>query len=59
VLRVVTMAPGRIGLPRLRARHVLETAAGRCAQWGVVRGVGLDVAWATRPGHHGSSVLDI
>jgi len=28
VLQVVTMKPGRIGLPRLGARHVLECAAG-------------------------------
>jgi uncharacterized membrane protein (UPF0127 family) len=59
VLQVVTMSPGRVGLPRLRARHVLETAAGRCAGWGVTRGAQLDVAWATRPGHPWSSVLDV
>ncbi|MYR56962.1 DUF192 domain-containing protein, partial [Streptomyces sp. SID625] len=27
VLAVVTMRPGRLGLPRLRSRHVLEAAA--------------------------------
>lgn len=45
VLRVVTMAPGRLGgLPRPRTRHVLETAAGKCAEWGVGPGVQLEVA---------------
>jgi uncharacterized membrane protein (UPF0127 family) len=44
VLAVVTMPAGRLGLPRLRARHVLETGAGRCAEWGVVPGTVVDVA---------------
>ncbi|ATW50272.1 DUF192 domain-containing protein [Streptomyces peucetius] len=39
VLAVRTMRPGRIGLPRLRARLVLEAAAGRLAAWGVRAGV--------------------
>ena len=43
VLRVLTMPPGRMGLPRVRARHVLETAAGRCAEWGITRGATLSV----------------
>ena len=38
VIRVLTMAPGRLGLPRVRARHVLEAAAGACAEWGLGRG---------------------
>ena len=46
VLRVLTMPPGRLGLPRLRARHVLETAAGGCARWGIARGARLSVAEA-------------
>lgn len=33
VLRVLTMRPGRLGLPRLRARHILEAGAGACAGW--------------------------
>jgi uncharacterized membrane protein (UPF0127 family) len=39
VLAVRTMRPGRIGLPRLRARRVLEAEAGAMARWGVRRGV--------------------
>lgn len=35
VLAVVTMAPGRLGLPRPRSRHVLEAAAGAMAGWGL------------------------
>ncbi|MEU7579307.1 DUF192 domain-containing protein [Streptomyces sp. NPDC041068] len=38
VLSVRTMRPGRIGLPRPRARHVLEAEAGAMARWGVCRG---------------------
>jgi uncharacterized membrane protein (UPF0127 family) len=43
VLAVRTMRPGRVGLPRLRARHVLEAEAGAMAGWGVERGAVLDV----------------
>ena len=43
VLAVRTMPPGRVGLPRLRARHVLEAEAGAMARWGVARGVRLEV----------------
>ncbi|MFK4691938.1 DUF192 domain-containing protein [Streptomyces pristinaespiralis] len=39
VLTVRTMSPGRVGLPRPRARHVLEAEAGALAEWGVRRGV--------------------
>ncbi|MFJ2767661.1 DUF192 domain-containing protein [Streptomyces sp. NPDC087300] len=38
VLSVRTMRPGRVGLPRPRARHVLEAAAGSMDGWGVRRG---------------------
>ncbi|MET8683760.1 DUF192 domain-containing protein [Streptomyces sp. NPDC004732] len=38
VLSVRTMRPGRLGLPRLRARHVIEAEAGAMARWGVRRG---------------------
>ncbi|MFJ5835466.1 DUF192 domain-containing protein [Streptomyces shenzhenensis] len=38
VLAVRTMRPGRLGLPRLRSRHVLEAAAGAMAGWGVEAG---------------------
>ncbi|MGW3207371.1 DUF192 domain-containing protein [Streptomyces sp. NPDC001135] len=36
---VRTMPPGRLGLPRMRARHVLEAEAGAMAGWGVRAGV--------------------
>ncbi|MFJ3208787.1 DUF192 domain-containing protein [Streptomyces flaveolus] len=39
VIAVRTMPPGRLGLPRLRARHVLEAEAGALAGWGVRAGV--------------------
>ncbi|MFR9795311.1 DUF192 domain-containing protein [Streptomyces sp. MS06] len=35
VLAVRTMQPGRLGLPRLRAGHVLESGAGAMAGWGL------------------------
>ncbi|MEW1655800.1 DUF192 domain-containing protein [Streptomyces sp. NPDC093707] len=39
VVDVCTLRPGRLGRPRLRARHVLEAEAGAMARWGVRRGV--------------------
>ncbi|CCK27757.1 hypothetical protein BN159_3378 [Streptomyces davaonensis JCM 4913] len=39
VLAVRTMKPGRLGLPRLRARHVLEAEAGAMVGWGLRVGV--------------------
>ncbi|MFF1453224.1 DUF192 domain-containing protein [Streptomyces sp. NPDC058274] len=39
VVAVRTMRPGRVGLPRPWARHVLETEAGALERWGVRRGV--------------------
>ncbi|MDX3072066.1 DUF192 domain-containing protein [Streptomyces sp. MI02-7b] len=52
VLAVRTMAPGRIGRPRLRARHVLEAEAGAMAGWGLVRGmtVSVEPGEAVEPG---------
>jgi uncharacterized membrane protein (UPF0127 family) len=38
VLAVVTMPPRRIGWPRVRSRWILETEAGRCADWGITPG---------------------
>ncbi|MFD4758611.1 DUF192 domain-containing protein [Streptomyces sp. NPDC058439] len=35
VLAVRTMKPGRLGLPRLRARHVIESEAGAMEKWGL------------------------
>ncbi|MFG2127894.1 DUF192 domain-containing protein [Streptomyces sp. NPDC048751] len=46
VLAVRTMRPGRLGLPRLRARHVLEAEAGVMAGWGVRVGVRVEVTVA-------------
>ncbi|SES13197.1 hypothetical protein SAMN04487983_103246 [Streptomyces sp. yr375] len=43
VIAVRTMQPGRLGLPRLRSRHVLEAAAGALAGWGVRAGVRVEV----------------
>ncbi|MEU4497219.1 DUF192 domain-containing protein [Streptomyces sp. NPDC023998] len=46
-LRVVdlhVMQPGRLGRPRLRARHVLEAAAGAMAGWGLRPGVQVVIA---------------
>ncbi|MFG2500306.1 DUF192 domain-containing protein [Streptomyces sp. NPDC048441] len=43
VLSVRTMRPGRIGRPRLRARHVLESEAGAMERWGVRRGTRVEV----------------
>ncbi|OLZ70819.1 hypothetical protein AV521_12440 [Streptomyces sp. IMTB 2501] len=43
VLAVRTMRPGRLGLPRLRARHVLEAEAGTMAGWGLRAGVRVGV----------------
>ncbi|WP_328915804.1 MULTISPECIES: DUF192 domain-containing protein [unclassified Streptomyces] len=49
VLAVRTMPPGKIGRPRLRARHVLEAEAGAFAAWGVVRGVRLEAVVPAPP----------
>ncbi|MEV0487411.1 DUF192 domain-containing protein [Streptomyces sp. NPDC050508] len=45
VIAVHTMRPGRLGLPRLRSRHVLEAEAGVMAGWGL--GVGARVTVET------------
>ncbi|KUN26100.1 hypothetical protein AQJ23_12970 [Streptomyces antibioticus] len=39
VIAVRTMRPGRLGLPRIRARHVVEAEAGAMAGWGLRPGV--------------------
>ncbi|NEB42598.1 DUF192 domain-containing protein [Streptomyces sp. SID14515] len=51
VLAVRTMKPGRLGLPRLRARHVVEAEAGAMERWGVRPGVRVELraAPATAP----------
>ncbi|WP_328342949.1 DUF192 domain-containing protein [Streptomyces violaceus] len=43
VIAVRTMRPGRLGMPRLRARHVVEAEAGVMAGWGVRKGVRVEI----------------
>ncbi|MER5968596.1 DUF192 domain-containing protein [Streptomyces sp. NPDC002055] len=43
VIAVRTMKPGRLGLPRLRARHVLEAEAGAMARWGLRPGAEVEI----------------
>ncbi|MEU0741715.1 DUF192 domain-containing protein [Streptomyces sp. NPDC006134] len=43
VVAVRTMRPGRLGLPRVRARHVLEAEAGAMEGWGVRAGRQVEV----------------
>ncbi|MGP3733840.1 DUF192 domain-containing protein [Streptomyces sp. GDS52] len=44
VIAVRTMPPGRLGLPRVRARHVIEAEAGAMAGWGLRAGVQVTVS---------------
>ncbi|PNV32957.1 hypothetical protein C1708_11995 [Streptomyces sp. DH-12] len=44
VLAVRTMPPGRLGRPRVRARHVIEAEAGAMEGWGLVVGAVVEVA---------------
>ncbi|MFI8948773.1 DUF192 domain-containing protein [Streptomyces sp. NPDC053750] len=50
VIAVRTMRPGRLGLPRIRARHVLEAEAGAMAGWGVRVGVRVEMVVAAEGG---------
>jgi uncharacterized membrane protein (UPF0127 family) len=43
VLAVTTMPPQRLGVPRPRARWILETEADRMARWGIRQGSLLSV----------------
>ncbi|MEV5152840.1 DUF192 domain-containing protein [Streptomyces werraensis] len=43
VLDVRTMPPGRLGRPRVRARHVVEAEAGAMAVWGLDVGAVVEV----------------
>ena len=43
VIDVVTMAPNRIGRPRLRSRQVIEAPKGSFERWGVRTGDQLEV----------------
>ncbi|MEU6081459.1 DUF192 domain-containing protein [Streptomyces sp. NPDC047108] len=49
VLAVRTMPPGRLGLPRLRSRHVLEAEAGAMERWGLRAGARVEVVGVTPP----------
>jgi uncharacterized membrane protein (UPF0127 family) len=44
VIAVRTMRPGRLGMPRLRARHVVEANAGAMREWGVRKGAWVEIA---------------
>ncbi|MGW0757501.1 DUF192 domain-containing protein [Streptomyces sp. NPDC002814] len=46
VIAVTTMKPGRLGMPRLRARHVVEAEAGVMAGWGLRVGVRVEIEGA-------------
>ncbi|MBA4861153.1 DUF192 domain-containing protein [Streptomyces sp. PSKA54] len=48
VLTVQTLKPGRLTLPRLRARHVLESGAGTMAGWGLRPGARVTVEHSTQ-----------
>lgn len=50
VLAVRTMPPGRLGRPRLRSRHVLESEAGAMRGWGLAPGVRVEVVPEDPPG---------
>ncbi|MFJ9813680.1 DUF192 domain-containing protein [Streptomyces sp. NPDC101151] len=43
VIDIRTMRPGRLGLPRLRSRHVVEAEAGAMVRWGLEVGMRVDV----------------
>ncbi|MEE1756300.1 DUF192 domain-containing protein [Streptomyces sp. SP18CS02] len=49
VVAVRTMPPGRLGLPRPRARHVLEARAGAMEGWGLRAGVPLGITAGRGP----------
>ncbi|MFJ7177214.1 DUF192 domain-containing protein [Streptomyces massasporeus] len=51
VVAVRTMRPGRLGLPRLRARYVVEAEAGAMGGWGVREGAWVDVVVARSQAH--------
>ncbi|MFE1554691.1 DUF192 domain-containing protein [Streptomyces sp. NPDC058734] len=50
VIALTTMPPGRLGLPRLRSRHVLEAEAGAMARWGLTVGSTVAVSAGGPPG---------
>ncbi|MFF1836067.1 DUF192 domain-containing protein [Streptomyces sp. NPDC058231] len=46
VVAVHTMKPGRLGMVRLRSRHVLESEAGAMERWGLRPGVRVRITQA-------------
>ena len=58
VIDIRTMGPGRLGRPRLRARHVLEAEAGAMAGWGVVTGARLTIETPGAAGAAGPEPAD-
>lgn len=43
VIDLVTMAPNRVGMPRPRARQVIEAPKGSFERWGIIAGDQLEV----------------
>lgn len=54
VIDIVTMPPNRIGLPRLRARQVIEASKGSFERWQVRAGDQLEIVY-DRPDGAGES----
>lgn len=53
VVDVVQMKRNRMGMFRLRAKHVLEAEWGAMARWGVQQGVRLDMEYEPRAAREG------
>ncbi|MFH9889566.1 DUF192 domain-containing protein [Streptomyces luteogriseus] len=51
VIAVRTMRPGLLGMPRLRARHVVEAEAGAMSGWGMREGARVEVVEARSQAH--------
>ncbi len=54
VLRVVTMAPNRLGMPVVKARSVIEAEAGSFERWGVSVGDRLEIKGGDGAGGDGA-----
>ncbi|MFF1349602.1 DUF192 domain-containing protein [Streptomyces sp. NPDC058322] len=50
VVAVHTMKPGRLGMPRLRARHVIEAEAGAMEKWGIRPGARVTIVQSEADG---------
>ncbi|MCT2543886.1 DUF192 domain-containing protein [Streptomyces atratus] len=50
VVAVHTMKPGRLGMPRLRARHVIEAEAGAMEKWGIRPGTRVTIVQSEADG---------